>query len=194
MFSWTAERFRARSLRTAALIAPAGPPQALDSRAGDQERDAGSLTITDPPLLMFQADCAGGYLLVLNAYLVAKSLLSSPQSPESALAGRRGRMPRRQKAGGCRRQNRQYCGYFMSALTTPRRKLLPVLAFACICVYSRPVAAATGIVPTPAGPGSGNADGQGKRLHDGDLAQLVCRRGLFDMVDDQQIDRPLLGF
>ena len=53
MFSWTAERFRARSLRTAALIAPAGP-QAPDSRAGDQERDAGSLTITYPPLLMFQ--------------------------------------------------------------------------------------------------------------------------------------------
>jgi hypothetical protein len=52
MFSWTAERFRARSLRTAALIAPAGP-QALDSRAGDQERDAGSLTVTFPPLLMF---------------------------------------------------------------------------------------------------------------------------------------------
>src|ERR1035441_4856313 len=53
MFLWTAERFRARSLRTAALIAPAGP-QAPDSRAGDQERDAGSLTTTNPPLLMFQ--------------------------------------------------------------------------------------------------------------------------------------------
>jgi hypothetical protein len=53
MFSWTAERFWARSLSTAALIAPAGP-QARDSRAGDQERDAGSLTITFPPLLMFQ--------------------------------------------------------------------------------------------------------------------------------------------
>jgi len=29
-------------------------PQAPDSRAGDQERDAGSLTVTFPPLLMFQ--------------------------------------------------------------------------------------------------------------------------------------------
>src|ERR1035438_3471602 len=41
----------------------------------------------------------------------------SPQSSESALAGRRGCVPRRQETGGCRRQNRQYCGYFMSALT-----------------------------------------------------------------------------
>ena len=41
----------------------------------------------------------------------------SPQSSESALAGRRGCVPRRQETGGRRRQNRQYCGYFMSALT-----------------------------------------------------------------------------
>jgi len=41
----------------------------------------------------------------------------SPQSSESALAGRRGRVPRRQETGGRRRQNRQYCGYFISALT-----------------------------------------------------------------------------
>jgi hypothetical protein len=40
-------------MRTAALIAPAGP-QAPDSRAGDQERGEASLTITFPPLLMFQ--------------------------------------------------------------------------------------------------------------------------------------------
>jgi hypothetical protein len=53
MFSWTAERFRARSLRTAALNAPAGPP-APDCRAGDQERDAGSPTGTYPPLLMLK--------------------------------------------------------------------------------------------------------------------------------------------
>ena len=45
IFSWTAERFRLRSLRTAALDAPAGP-QAPDSRTGDQERDAGSPTRT----------------------------------------------------------------------------------------------------------------------------------------------------
>src|ERR1017187_7301856 len=41
----------------------------------------------------------------------------SPQSSESALAGRRGCVPRWQETGGRRRQNRQYCGYFMSALT-----------------------------------------------------------------------------
>ena len=53
MFSWTAERFRARSLRTAALNAPAGP-MAPDSRAGDQDRDAGSPTGIYPLLLMFR--------------------------------------------------------------------------------------------------------------------------------------------
>src|SRR5271170_6332261 len=42
----------------------------------------------------------------------------SPQSSESALAGRRGCVPRRQETGGRRRQNRQFCGYFISALTT----------------------------------------------------------------------------
>jgi hypothetical protein len=41
----------------------------------------------------------------------------SPQSSESALASRRGCVPRRKKTGGRRRQNRQYCGYFISALT-----------------------------------------------------------------------------
>jgi hypothetical protein len=41
----------------------------------------------------------------------------SPQSSESALAGRRGCVPRRQETGGRRRQNRQFCGCFISALT-----------------------------------------------------------------------------
>ena len=59
IFSWTAERFRLRSLRTAALNAPAGP-QAPDSRAGDQERDVGSLTRTHPPLLMLRLNARGG--------------------------------------------------------------------------------------------------------------------------------------
>ena len=53
MFSWTAERCRERSLRTAALRAPAGP-WAPDSRAADQDRDAGSRTCIYPPLLMFR--------------------------------------------------------------------------------------------------------------------------------------------
>src|ERR1039457_6850238 len=41
----------------------------------------------------------------------------SPQSSESALAGRRHCVSRRLKSGGGRRQNRQYCGCFIPALT-----------------------------------------------------------------------------
>ena len=46
-------------LRTAALNAPAGP-QAPDSRAGDQERDAGSPNPNPSATAHAQAECAGG--------------------------------------------------------------------------------------------------------------------------------------
>src|SRR5450432_4691244 len=59
----------------------------------------------------------------------------SPQSSESALAGRRGCVPRRQETGGRRRQDRQYCGYFISALTVVA-VLAAVLAWTAAAVWS----------------------------------------------------------
>ena len=59
MFSWTAERLRLRSLRTAALNVPAGP-QVPDSRTGDQERYARSATGTHSPLLILRLNARGG--------------------------------------------------------------------------------------------------------------------------------------
>src|SRR5262249_19094320 len=59
MFPRTAERIGLRSLRTAALNASAGPP-VPDSWTGDQERDVGSPTRTDSPLLKLRLNARGG--------------------------------------------------------------------------------------------------------------------------------------